>query len=67
MKYIVRHFEGGFQVFESDDETETLIASFHKEPRVQTGQRSLAQQRAEEYCDFLNQSGLNGAAPLDFD
>ena len=67
MKYVVKHYEGGFQVVESEDGTETLIASFHKEPQVKTGRKSLAQQRAEEYCDFLNQSGLNGTGSLDFD
>lgn len=67
MKYVVRHFEGGFQVSESVDGTETLIVSFHKESQTQIGQKSLAQRRAEEYCDFLNQRDISGAEDFDFD
>ena len=67
MKYVVRHFDGGFQVLESVDGTETPIASFHKEPETCTGQKSMAQRRAEEYCDFLNQRDINGAEFFDFD
>ena len=67
MKYVVRHFEGGFQVLESEDGTETLIASFHKESQTQTGQKSSAQRRAEEYCDFLNQRDINGVENFGFD
>lgn len=67
MTYFVKHFEGGYQVIERDGDTEMLIASFHKEPQTQTGQKSLAQRRAEEYCDFLKQKEIKGPATLDFD
>lgn len=67
MKYVVRHFEGGFQVLEAEDGTERLIASFHKEGHTETGQKTLAQRRAEEYCDFLNQRDMEGADDLVFD
>jgi hypothetical protein len=67
MKYVVRHYEGGYQVFEQEGENETLIASFHKEPQTRTGKKSLAQRRAEEYCDRLNQQAAGGGFSLDFD
>ena len=67
MKYVVRHFERGFQVLESENGTETLIASFHKESETRSGQKSLAQRRAEEYCDFLNQRDISGTNDFDFD
>ena len=67
MKFVVSHFEGGFQVVETETGVETLIASFHKDPQMKTGQKSLAQKRAEEYCDILNQSELKKDAALDFD
>ncbi len=67
MKYVVKHYEGGFQVLESEDGAETLIASFHKKPQMQTGRKSLAQQRAEEYCDFLNQRDISDETAFDFD
>ena len=54
MKFFVRHYEDGYQVFEKSDGQETLIASFHREPNTPVGEKSLAQQRAEEYCDRLN-------------
>lgn len=66
MKYVVRHFEGGFQVLESEDGAETLIASFHKDPQTRTGQRSSAQRRAEEYCDLLNQRDIGSGDDFDF-
>ena len=59
MKYFVRHFKDGYQVFESSNDEEILIASFHREPNTQVGAKSLAQQRAEEYCDKLNQSSAD--------
>ncbi len=65
MKYLVKHFEGGYQVFEQDGDSETLIASFHKGPETSTGEKSQAQLRAEEYCDFLNQKELKGDFLLD--
>ncbi len=55
MEYCVKHFEGGFQVFETDSDKETLIASFHKNANTPVGKKSSAQLYAEEYCDFLNQ------------
>lgn len=67
MKFIVKHFEGGFQVVETGNGTEMLIASFHKDPQMKTGQKSMAQKRAEEYCDILNQSELDKDTALDFD
>ena len=67
MKYVVRHFDGGFQVVETGNGEETLIASFHKDPQMKTGRKSLAQKRAEEYCEVLNQSDLDKDATLDFD
>jgi hypothetical protein len=56
MKYFVRHFADGYQVFEKTDGQEVLIASFHRAPDTPVGEKSLAQQRAEEYCDRLNQT-----------
>jgi hypothetical protein len=67
MKYFVKHFEGGFQVLEKEGDNEIAIASFHKNPQTQTGQKSTAQRRAEEYCDFLNQKDLAGDDSLTFD
>ena len=67
MKYVVKHFEGGFQVLEKEGDNEIAIASFHKDPQMQTGQKSTAQRRAEEYCDFLNQKDLAGDDSLTFD
>jgi len=67
MKYIVKHFEGGFQVLEKEGDDEIAIASFHKDPQTQTGQKSRAQRRAEEYCDFLNQKDLRGDDTLTFE
>jgi len=67
VKYFIKHYEGGYQVFEKSGGEEELIASFHKGPQTRTGEKSLAQQRAEEYCDFLNQQELKGEYPLDFD
>ncbi len=67
MKFVVKHFEGGYQVWESVDRTERLIASFHKAGHTETGQKTLAQRRAEEYCDFLNQRDIEGADDLVFD
>ena len=55
MKYFVRHYEGGYQVFEKENEREILIASFHREHSTRSGVKSQAQRRAEEYCDMLNQ------------
>ena len=65
MEYFIRHFEGGYQVFEKDGDQETLIASFHREPKTESGKKSLAQRRAEEYCDLLNQKGSGGGLYLD--
>lgn len=67
MKYFVKHFEGGFQVLEKEGDDEIAIASFHKDLQTQTGQKSKAQRRAEEYCDFLNQKDLAGNDSLTFD
>jgi len=60
MKFYVNHFEGGYQVFERSDDTDILIASFHRSARTKPGEKSLAQRRAEEYCDLLNQGGGSG-------
>jgi len=65
VKYFVKHFEDGYQVFEKTTENEELIASFHKGAHTRTGEKSLAQRRAEEYCDFLNQQDLKGEFSLD--
>jgi hypothetical protein len=65
MKYFIRHFEDGYQVFEKDGEEEILIASFHREPKTRSGQKSPAQRRAEEYCDLLNQKDSDGGLFLD--
>ena len=65
MRYLVKHFEGGYQVFEQDGDSEKLIASFHKDPQTSTGEKSPAQLRAEEYCDFLNHKDLEGDFLLD--
>jgi hypothetical protein len=67
MKYFVKHFEGGFQVLEKEGDDEIAIASFHKDPQTQTGQKSKAQRLAEEYCDFLNQKDLAKDDSLTFD
>lgn len=67
MKYFVKHFEGGFRVLEKQGDAEIAIASFHKEPQMQTGQKSKAQRQAEEYCDLLNQKDLAGDDSLTFD
>jgi hypothetical protein len=65
MKYFVRHFEDGYQVFESSSDQEILIASFHREPNTQVGEKSLAQKRAEEYCERLNQSSSDDELVFD--
>jgi hypothetical protein len=65
MKYLVKHYAGGYQVFEQDGDSEKLIASFHKDPETSTGAKSPAQLRAEEYCDFLNHKDLEGDFLLD--
>jgi hypothetical protein len=65
MKYFIKHFEDGYQVFEKDGEEEILIASFHREPHTQSGKKSSAQRRAEEYCDLLNQKDSDGGLFLD--
>ena len=67
MKYTVKHYESGFQVFENDGGTEILIASFHKEPRTRVGEKSSAQIRAEEYCEFLNQKDSEEGFHLDLE
>jgi hypothetical protein len=67
VEYIIKHFEDGYQVFQKEGEAEELIASFHKGARTRTGEKSLAQRRAEEYCDFLNQKDLKEGFSLDFD
>ena len=54
MKYFVTHYEDGYQVFERDGDSQILIASFPRGSLTRTGEKSQAQQRAEEYCDFLN-------------
>ena len=65
MKYFIKHFEDGYQVLEKDGSEEILIASFHREPQTQSGQKSSAQRRAEEYCDLLNQKDSDGGLNLD--
>jgi hypothetical protein len=65
MKYFIRHFEDGYQVFEKDGEEEILIASFHRDPQTESGKKSSAQRRAEEYCDLLNQKDSDGGLFLD--
>ncbi|UCH19475.1 MAG: hypothetical protein JSU83_12855 [Deltaproteobacteria bacterium] len=65
MKYFVKHFDEGYQVFEKDGDSEILIASFHKGPKTRTGEKSLSQQRAEEYCDSLNQKDIGDEFVLD--
>jgi len=67
MKYVVKHYEGGYQVLEKEGGTETAIASFHTDHRARSGKKSKAQQRAEEYCEFLNQKDLGDGASLTFD
>ena len=67
MKYFVRHYDGGYQVLEQDGEREILIASFHREPSTRSGTKSLAQRRAEEYCDMLNQTGGDDELTFDLD
>jgi hypothetical protein len=67
MEYIVKHYEDGYQVFECNDQTETLIASFHREPQTSTGKKSRAQIRAEEYCDFLNRNDTGQDFMLDLE
>ncbi len=65
MKYFIRHFEDGYQVFETDGDKEILIATFHRDPQTQSGKKSSAQRRAEEYCDLLNQKDSGGGLFLD--
>ena len=65
MKYFVRHFDDGYQVYEKDGDSEVLIASFHRGPKTKSGQKSTAQLRAEEYCDLLNQKETQGDFFLD--
>lgn len=67
MKYVVKHFEGGFQVLEKKGDTETAIASFHRDHQAQSGKKSEAQRRAEEYCEFLNQKDLADDGSLTFE
>ena len=52
---------------EKEGDDEIAIASFHKDPQTQTGQKSKAQRRAEEYCDFLNQKDLAKDDSMTFD
>lgn len=65
MKFFVKHFDEGYQVFEKDGDAEILIASFHKGLQTRTGEKSMAQLRAEEYCDFLNQKDIGDGFQLD--
>ena len=65
MKYCVKHYEGGFRVFEMDGDKELLIASFHKNDNTPVGKKSSAQLKAEEYCDFLNQKDIGDGFLLD--
>jgi len=65
MKYFVKHFDEGYQVYEKDKDSELLIASFHKGPETRTGEKSKAQLRAEEYCDFLNRKDIGNDFRLD--
>lgn len=67
MKYIVRHYEDGYQVLEQNDEDEILIASFHREPGTRVGTKSLAQRRAEEYCEMLNHINPDDGLTFDLD
>ena len=67
MKYIVKHYEGGYQVFECSDSAEIIIASFHRDPLTNTGEKSQAQKRAEEYCDYLNRGDADGDFMLDLE
>ncbi|MFZ0240332.1 MAG: hypothetical protein WAL90_01710 [Desulfobacterales bacterium] len=67
MKYVVKHFDGGFQVLEKEGGTETVIASFHKDRQAQSGKKSMAQRRAEEYCEFLNHKDLADGDSLTFE
>jgi len=65
MKFIVKHCEGGYQVCEKDGPSDILIATFHKGSQTRTGEKSQAQLRAEEYCDFLNQKDIGDDFFLD--
>ncbi len=65
MKYMVKHSEQGYQVYETDGASEILIATFHKGPKTRTGEKSQAQLRAEEYCDVLNQKDIGDDFILD--
>ena len=65
MKFFVKHFEDGYQVFEKYGDSEILIASFHKGPQTRTGEKPQAQIRAEEYCEFLNQKEIKNDFLLD--
>jgi hypothetical protein len=65
MKYMVKHSEQGYQVYEKDGASEILIATFHKGPKTRTGEKSQAQLRAEEYCDVLNQKDIGDDFILD--
>jgi hypothetical protein len=65
MKFIVKHFEDGYQVFEKEGDSEILIASFHKDPQTRTGEKPQAQIRAEEYCEFLNRKEIKDDFLLD--
>jgi hypothetical protein len=65
MKYIVKHCEEGYQVCEKEGASEILISTFHKGPNTRTGEKSQAQIRAEEYCDFLNQKDIGDDFQLD--
>jgi len=65
MKYIVKHCDAGYQVFEKDGAEEILIATFHKGLKTRTGEKSHTQIRAEEYCQFLNQKDIGENFTLD--
>ncbi|MFO7684656.1 MAG: hypothetical protein R6V60_01055 [Desulfobacterales bacterium] len=54
-------------MFEKEGDNEITIASFHKDPQTQSGQKSMAQRRAEEYCEFLNHRNLADEDSLTFD
>lgn len=60
MKFSVQLYDSGYQVVENDAGDPIVVALFPKDDTTQTGAKSEAQLRAEEYCDYLNQKEVEG-------
>jgi len=62
MNYLVKHYEGGYQVFEQDGDSEKLIASFHKDPETSTGKKTLPSCAPKSIAIFSIIKGWKGTS-----